>query len=236
MTLPKKRIQAVIFDCDGTLVDSEHLHFSAWRHVASKRGMELTKETYATLAGNSVDYISQKLHEITNIDSAEAIGKDKVAFFKKLQKKGCPPIQRTLNFVKQLASQKHLLGIKLGVASAAHKDEILINLDHLGLTKDFDIVISGKDDLNQYKDPEGVNKPKPYIYLHVAKCLKLDPTQCVAFEDSSFGIASATNAGMITFAVPNEFTLHHDFSQASFIIEPATPLEIPKFFEMIKAN
>lgn len=225
-----KCIAGVIFDCDGTLIDSEYYHLCAWRDAIAKRGLALAKDDYKKLAGLSVEEISQRLYRLVKVDSPQAIAEDKVEIYRTLQERGIPPLKRMVDFVRQLASQKGELGIKLGLASAAYKDEILINLKHLGLESCFDAVISGKDDLAEYSDPEGVNKPKPYIYLHTAKSLGVEPAQCAAFEDSSAGVISAASAGMITFAVPNEYTQHHDFSRARFILGPDEELEIASFF------
>lgn len=223
----------IIFDCDGTLIDSEYYHFLSWQEALLKRGCDLTEEEYFLLSGKSAIYISEKLFEKAKVDSAEMICEDKKEAYRRLQKNGIPSIDRTIKFVHQLAKYKEELGIKLGLASAGYKDEIMINLDHLGLIDVFDVIISGMDDLNHFQDPEGVNKPKPYIYLHTARLLGLDPSQCVVFEDSANGLLASVRAGMITFAVPNNFTKHHDFSSAIAIIEPTNDIDLCEFFKTI---
>lgn len=69
----------------------------------------------------------------------------------------------------------------------------------------FDVIVSVAD-LAEYTDLEGINKPKPYIYLQTAKLLGLHPEQCAAIEDSRTGISSAVNAGCISVAVRNAYT------------------------------
>lgn len=226
----------IIFDCDGTLVDSEHAYYLSWQEALKARGSSITLEEYSTFAGYSGAHIAQKLHEKVNVDSAEAILDHTRKAFRETHKHAITPIKRTLSFVRQLAKQKHSLNIKMGVASAAGKEEILFNLDRLGLIETFDIIVSGKDDLHEYQDPEGVNKPKPYIYLHTAKQLGLHPSRCVAFEDSGPGLMAAVRAGLLTFAVPNTFTKDHDFSQASFIIDPSSEIDMQDFFKKINKH
>ena len=75
-------------------------------------------------------------------------------------------------------------------------------------------MIVSADDLTEYSDPEGVNKPKPYIYLQAAKLLELRPEQCAAIEDSRTGISSAVSAGCIAVAIPNTYTAQQDLSHA----------------------
>ena len=91
----------------------------------------------------------------------------------------------------------------MGLASASPKDEILLNLQQHQIEHLFDVIISGKDDLSEYNDPEGVNKPKPYIYLHAAKLLDISPQQCVVIEDSRSGVTAGVDAGCFVIAVPN---------------------------------
>ena len=68
-------------------------------------------------------------------------------------------------------------------------------------------------------DPEGKNKPKPYIYLEASKRLNIIPEHCLVFEDTEAGIEAATKAGMITIAVPNWMTKEQNFSKANKIIQ-----------------
>ncbi len=224
----------IIFDCDGTLVDSEHTHFLSWQHALSKRGAHLSEEEYVSYVGKSSAAAAQSMHERVRVDSAEAIVEDKQKSFHELQRQGISPIERTVRFVRALAKEKERLGLKMGVASAARKEEILFHFKQQDLLSIFDVVVSGKDDLFEYNDPEGVNKPKPYIYLHAAKLLGIDPSQCAAFEDSESGVISASSAGLITFAVPNAYTRGHDFSRAAFVLEPSREITVAEFLKMTR--
>lgn len=221
----------IVFDCDGTLIDSEAAHWKSWHLALRDQGRVLTEQDYPNYSGQSGPYIAGKLCEHHELDSPEALLNEKQRHFKQLQREGIPPIERTVKFVRQLAEQKAALGLKLGVASAAHREELLISLKNLGIFHVFDAIVSGHDDLTDYHDPEGVNKPKPYIYLHVAKLLGLMPSQCVAFEDTGPGVQSAVSAGFLTFAVPNAFTKTHDFSKADFVIPSHQELELDDFFK-----
>jgi beta-phosphoglucomutase len=226
----------IIFDCDGTLIDSEQVHFLSWNEALSKRGLALTEEDYHSLSGWSGTYISQKLREKHALDSAEGVYADKKASYHSLQKRGIAPIERMVRFVHQLLQQKEKLEIKLGLASAATRREIFVNLEHLGLQDAFDAVVSGSDDLADYTDPQGVNKPQPYIYLHTAKLLGIEPTHCVAFEDSGPGVLAAVRAGLTTFAVPNTHTKYHDFSPATYLIDEGAEIDLEDFFKKVRNN
>lgn len=88
----------------------------------------------------------------------------------------------------------------------------------------------------EYKDPEGTNKPKPYVYLKAAKMLGIEPRQCIAIEDSRSGISAAVAAGCITVAVPNDFTKRQDLSHAHFKIESFAGLNFNGFLQQIKQS
>lgn len=229
-------IKAVIFDCDGTLVDSEHCHHLSWQYALSKWNIPLEEVDYYPFVGKNGKAISKQFCEQFQLDSYDTLLKDKNHVYDEfLKQRNVPSIERTLRFVHSLINKKKELGIKLAVASAAPKEELLINLDFLKITEAFDAIVSGKDDLKDYKDPEGVNKPKPYVYLHTAKLLGLKPEECIVFEDSASGVSAASSAGMFTVAVPNRFTKQHDFSRAHLIVPEDQEIHLDKILKE-KAN
>ena len=227
-------LKAIIFDCDGTLVDSEDAHFSAWRQTLRNRGHDLTVEQYRFYAGKSDSAIGKLIAETVGCDCADEILTEKRADYQKLHEQGLPPIEATVDFLRRLASEKERLNLRLGVASAAYKSEILSSLRCLEIEKLFDVILSGQEDLKEYTDPNGVNKPKPYIYLHAMKKLGVFPTQCVAVEDSATGISSAVSAGCFAIAVPNIYTCNQDLSAAHLRIESFAGISIDRFFQMIQ--
>jgi HAD superfamily hydrolase (TIGR01509 family) len=227
----------VIFDCDGTLVDSEYVHFLSWQKALHSRGADLTSEEYIFCAGQPGTLIAQRLHaKIPLQESPLELFHDKRRHYAQFLKNGLIPMERMVKFARALALLKESSKIKLAVASAAGRDEILSSLQHIDLEDIFDLIVSGEDDLSHYSDPEGVNKPKPYIYLHTVKQLGLLPSECVAFEDSGPGVRAAATAGLVTFAVPNSYTKQHDFSLATHVIDPTVSLTIPFFFHLLSKD
>jgi HAD superfamily hydrolase (TIGR01509 family) len=229
-------IKAIIFDCDGTLVDSEEAHLSAWQQTLQNRGADLTLEQRIFYTGKTTHVIAKHIAESIGSDCPEAIIAEKRVHYKELHKRGLPPIEATVDFLKRLAKEKERLGLKLGVASAGIKSDILDSLKHLGIEDLFDVVLSGQDDLTDYTDPEGVNKPKPYVYLHAAKLLNVLPEECVAIEDSSTGVASSTAAGCITIAIPNRHTEMQDLSAATFKMESLSGIGVDEFLQIVMAR
>ena len=227
-------IRAIIFDCDGTLVDSEDAHYAGWRDALQNQGHDLSVEEYRSYVGLATEVIAGLLSKKIGEGFADEIIKNKVEYFLTLQSKGLPPIHHTVDFVHRLSKEKEKFGLRLGVASAAGKNEILIHLKNLGIEHLFEIILSGRDDLGNYHDVEGVNKPKPYVYLHMAKTMHLKPSQCVVIEDSWSGVTAGKTAGCITIAVPNSYSHKQDFSLADLKIESFANISVETFLQMVR--
>lgn len=226
-------VKAVIFDCDGTLIDSEHAHYSAWVNVLKNQNVDLSWEDYLYCVGmpdlKVAHYFAQKL----NSDEPLQMLEQKNRSFQELQEEGLPQIESTVDFLRRLASEKERLNLKIGLASAAIKDDIMRNVKHLGIEDILDVILSGVNDLHAYTDPEGVNKPKPYVYLHAAKLLDLAPEQCVVIEDSRTGVSAGVSAGCITVAIPNAVTKDHDLSHAHLMIESLQDVSVDDFLRIV---
>lgn len=210
-------IDAIIFDCDGVLVDTEYLKFLAWQTALASKNISFVIEEYRPLIGHSSKNILKMLKELKKIEIPDQVIELKDAEYTILQKRGVSPIKEMVRLAKQLAEEKRRLGIKLGLASSAPTEEILQNLKQIDLEDSFDLIISGSDDLENYSDLEGKNKPKPYIYIEAAKRLGVNPAKCLVLEDTAAGVEAAAAAGMIAIAVPNSFTTEQDFSKATAI-------------------
>lgn len=226
-------IKAIIFDCDGTLVDSEHAHYRSWQLAMQSRGSDFCAEDYYPLVGMSAEINAHILAQKIGLEHQQGILEDKRVHYTYLQNQGHPSIVSTVDFVHRLVDEKEKYGLKLGVASASFKEAIMNNLTHLGIDDFFDIILSGSDDLSHYSDPEGVNKPKPYIYLEAAKILGVKPEECVVIEDSRAGVTAGVHAGCITLAVPNAYTETHDFSHAHLTVKSFADYSVESFLKEV---
>lgn len=219
-------VDAIIFDCDGVLVDTEYLKFLAWQQALATLHIELSLEEYKAVAGHSSKKIVEMLEQAKGISIPEKVILLRRSGYQKLQEQGIHPIEETVNFARYLSQNKDALGIMLGLASSASRSEIFLNLKQIGLEQAFDLIISGSDDLENYVDLEGKNKPKPYIYLEASKKLNIPSERCLVIEDSEAGIEAASTAGMITIAIPNKITENQDFSKANMIIDSISELSL----------
>lgn len=227
-------IKAVIFDCDGILVDTEYLKYLAWREALGTKNIDFSIEEYNPLVGHSSKNILSALQKAKGIEIPKDVIELKNDYYRMLQKKGVLPIPEMVALAKHLSAERHNLGIKLGVVSSAPSREIFQNLQQIGLESSFDLIISGSDDLDSYMDLEGKNKPKPYVYIEAAKRLNLPPSHCLVLEDTTAGIEAAHSAGMISIAFPNSFTTSHDFSKAAKVMSSYEDLSLETILKDLK--
>lgn len=219
------RWKAIFFDCDGVLVDSEEVKYRAWCEALSERGIDFSREEYAAVVGLPTYIILERLSR----EKGREISADVVADFKEryhaMQEKEIPLFVDAIALVKRLAEERDRERFRLGLVSGGSHHEIGVNLRHAGLENLFDCVISGEEDLHHVRDPEGTNKPKPYIYRLAAERLGLHPSECLVFEDTEAGVLAATRAGMVCIGVPHRLTKRQDFSAADRVVESMRGLD-----------
>jgi HAD superfamily hydrolase (TIGR01509 family) len=199
-------IKALIFDLDGTLVNTEPMHYRAWKQTLLNNGItQFSFETFMRFVGTSNETVARDYIESDNIRKSEIeLVLEKQAFYLEL----IPEIELLPGVLEILA---HYYGsLRLAVASSSHKREIMAILEIHKLDSYFDLVIGG--------DMVKRRKPDPEIFLKVQQSLGVESCECIAFEDSEHGLNSAKNAAMYGVAIPNEFTRNHDFSRADLIL------------------
>ena len=206
-------MKGIIFDFDGTLVDSEKTHYLAW-HMAFKEHNYLLEHGFHSdnFAGLGDKEVSLRAEQLVGYACSDKILERKNYWFDQYIETYLEPIEAAIVFAQE-AFEK---GVKIGIASGAQKWEIMRALKLFEIEHFFNPILSGFDDLEEYSDPEGTNKPKPYVYLKAAKMMGLKPEECVAIEDSWTGVTAAVGAGCHTVAIPNHFTQNHDLSAAQY--------------------
>ena len=185
-------IEAVVFDMDGVLIDSEPMWREVEREVFASVGIELTDEDlYPTMGVRVADvverwYRRQPWSEPSRERVAETIVDD-VA--RAVRERGVL-LDGALGAVDRVLS----LGLGVALASSSPMPLILAVISLDGLAERFDVVVSGED--------EELGKPDPAVYLSAARRLDVPPERCLAVEDSINGVRAAKAAGMLCVAVP----------------------------------
>ena len=184
-------IQAVVFDLDGVLVDSEHVWDAAREELARERGGRWHDGAQRDMMGMSSTEWSRYMHETIGIpDPPEVISAEVVRRLEQIYRRHLPLIDGAAEAVERLAARW-----PLAVASSSNRPIIDLVLELSGLARFFSTTVSSEE------VPRG--KPAPDVYLEAAKRLEVDPAACAAVEDSHNGIVSAKGAGMRVIAIPN---------------------------------
>ena len=184
--LPEKPFKGLIFDCDGTLVDSMPLHLKAWREALTLNGFpaeQFTLEMHHRFAGMPGVAIVTHLNENfgASLDAAK-VEADKVQWYLSHHDE-VTEVKPVTDFAR-----KHFGEIPMSVASGSDRKVVELSLSSLGLTKLFDHIVT----------PEKVErgKPAPDMFLLAAKLMGIAPEDCLVFEDGHLGMQAAEAAGI----------------------------------------
>ena len=199
-------VEAVLFDLDGLMVDSEGHALATWRVVLARRGVELDPATMDAMFGQRLDETARMLADRLGLsDDPRALGAEKSA----LQIEGLDGHVTPMPGLFELIDELDLRGVKRAVASSGVRPYVEATLGAIGLAGDFKVVVTG-DDVAR-------GKPAPDVFLRAAERLSVRSPACLALEDAPNGIAAARSAGMRCVAVPNAFTRTLDLSAADSI-------------------
>ena len=182
---------AVLWDLDGTLVDSEEYHWRAWKETLDRAGVAVTYQDFLSSFGQRNDAILAKwLGENAGAGKIEQIGNDKEERYRELvRQEGLVPLPGAAEWVTRL----HQEGWRQAIASSAPRSNVETVLDALGMRPWFQAAVAAED------VREG--KPAPDVFLAAAARLGAQPQGCVVVEDARAGIEAAQRAGMRSIAV-----------------------------------
>ena len=219
-------IKAVIFDMDGVLINSEHLHLRAMNRVLQDLGLKITistKEHDQYVGGRTID-MCYKLKEKykLNISAQEMEKRKTVQYLKDIATDdGIEPVSGVVDFIKDL----HCHGVSMVIASSSIKQVIEIVLDKFNLRQFFSGIVSG--------DQVEHGKPAPDIFLMAAKLLNMPESSCVVIEDSTHGVHAAKAAGMQCIGFYNPSSGEQDLEGADVIGDDFGTVNFDKINEML---
>jgi HAD superfamily hydrolase (TIGR01509 family) len=184
-------IEAVVFDLDGVLLDTEELWNEARLQIVEERGGRWREDAQRAMMGMSSQEWSRYMHEELGVpDPPEQISAEVVRRLEELYRERLPLIPGALDAVRRLAARW-----PLAIASSSNRPLIDLFLELTGTAGLFRATISSEEAER--------GKPAPDVYIEAARRLEVDPGRCAAIEDSENGIRSAAAAGMKVIAVPN---------------------------------
>jgi len=197
-------IEAIIFDMDGTLVESEHIWAYAKQKIAEDEGIKISSDELEKFIGRGLnDFID----EIITPENAE----HRTRLNQKIQEKALENYKCNINVIDgaiDLLKAFKSAGMRMAICSSGPMEAIKSSLSALNATEMIEVIISGET-LN-------IGKPDPLPYLQTLLKLNLKPSSVIVFEDTISGLKSATSAGIRTIIVGNQAKTQ-EFKNATFI-------------------
>jgi HAD superfamily hydrolase (TIGR01509 family) len=197
--------RAVLWDLDGTLVDSEEFHWLSWRDTLRAEGIPLSYEQFLESFGQRNDRIlSNWLGPGADLARMQRISAEKETEYRRLaETHGLMPLPGAREWLAAL----RVAGWKQAIASSAPRLNVETMLRVLHIDGYFDAIVSA-DDVT-------IGKPDPQVFLKAAEKLGVPPARCVVVEDAAAGVEAARRAGMRSLGVTKNARLPADLAVAS---------------------
>ncbi len=214
-------IKAVIFDMDGTLIDSERIAIIAWNRSAKRFGFEIPLEMLHGFIGKTRAACMGTLIERVG---SERIANEMFEDHKVIEDELYPTMLDLKPGAREIVESLHARGLKLAVATSTRTIQAHEKFDRFGLTPYFDVLTCG-DELNR-------SKPEPDIFLLAASRLGVDPADCVVVEDSFNGVRAGHAADMHTVMVPDINNPTKEIAELAEAVVPSLSDVEPKLVEL----
>jgi beta-phosphoglucomutase len=218
------KAEAVIFDFDGVIVDTEPLHYEAFQRLLEPLGMGFSWDQYVeTYMGfDDRDAFLEAFRKtkagLSPTDLQNLIDR-KADLFQGIIRDGISAYPGVVNLIRSIRASR----TPLAICSGALRSDIAPILETLGIAACFDVIVTAEDVARSKPDPECYRLA--HTRLNEFWRLELNPGQVLAIEDTPAGITAARSAGLRVIAVTNSYPASH-LSQADHIVETLDPSEI----------
>ena len=213
-------LQALIFDVDGTLADTESAHLAAFNHAFAEEGLDWQWDEpgytkFLEISGGKermLHYWKQVHPDVKDIDGGglkdtiDRLHAMKTAAYENAVQSGAVQLRPG---VLNLIQKAHQAGLRLAIATTTSPVNIAVLLRN-AIGPDWKDLFTVIEDASTAPK----KKPHPQVYTQTLTRLALTGADCLAFEDSSNGLRAAVSAGLPVIVTPNSFTAHHDFAGA----------------------
>ena len=215
-------LKAVIFDVDGTLLDTERIYMQAWKEAAAEQGYVMPDELLNKTRGVDAKVAARIFEEeIGNGFSYQKTRPIRVRIAEEIIERESPILKPS---VLELLSFLREKGIRLSVASSTKTKTTKEHLQINGIADWFEVIVGG--------DMITKGKPNPDIFLKAAELLGEAPENCIVVEDSPAGIRAGSAAGMKTVLVPDQAAITQEIIDLSDV-QMKSLLEMPAYVETL---
>lgn len=220
-------IQALIFDFDGLILDTETPEFRVWQNIYREHGYEFPAEKWALIvggAGHSDFDAAKHLSLLTQgrVDSDSLRDRNRLESGELIHSQG--PLPGVMDYLREAKR----LGLKLAIASSSDRAWVRRHADRLGVLEYFDQVIT-REDVGL-----GRTKPNPDLFLTALDRLQVPKEAAIIFEDSPNGVKAAKRAGIFVVAVPNELTSTLSLEEADLILSSLSDMPLPSLLDKVQ--
>jgi len=214
----KPEIQAVAFDMDGLMFNTEELYNQVGKIALERRGKVFSNDLKLKMMGrHAADAMKILIQETGISSSAEELLEETDQLINEIfpkQIEMMPGLESLLLILEDL-------GIPKAVTTSSREKNVEFGFNKFDFHDRFHFVLCAES--------TNKSKPNPEIYLNAAKCFEVEPEAMLVLEDSPLGVQAGVASGAITVAVPTKYTISHDFPGATLI---ASGLNDPKLLEL----
>ncbi len=220
-------IQALIFDFDGLILDTETPEFVCWQNIYREHGFDFPHDRWGSIIGGTglSDFdAAEHLSHLSQgrLDSAALRARNHLESHEIIMQQGpLPGVMEYLQDAKRL-------GLKLAIASSSPHSWVDDHARRIGVFDYFDVVIAA-DDVGL-----GRTKPNPDLFLTALGRLKIPNEAAIVFEDSPNGVKAANHAGIVVVAVPNSVTGMLSLNGANLVLSSLTELSLSELLDKVK--
>ena len=220
-------IQALIFDFDGLLLDTETPEFVCWQNIYREHGFEFPIEKWALIIGRNgttdfdaaehLSVLSQGRLNPSSLRARNRLESDEMIFAQN-------PMPGVMDYLREAK----MLGLKLAIASSSDIPWVHTHAKRIGVFDYFDQIVTAED------VGLGRTKPNPDLFLTALSRLKIPKEAAVVFEDSPNGIKAANRAGIFVVAVPNRVTSLLSIEGADLVVKSLRDLPLSELLPKVK--